>query len=209
MFPPGFTCPAVLWILIAASAFRIRDFHPVLSAFPCCSAKLKHTHFSPNPDHISTIGLASSAFARHYLRNLGWFLFLALLRCFSSGGSPHIPMDSVYDDRTWLLPDCSIRKSMDQSLLTTPHGISLLAASFIGSQCQGIPLVPFVAWPCDYLGSFCLKKSENCSNITFAFSCKLIFVVFLSFYFCFLISLFSFQSASEFAAFALIHFWWA
>ena len=24
-----------------------------------------------NPDHIATIGLASSAFARHYLRNLG------------------------------------------------------------------------------------------------------------------------------------------
>ena len=154
MFPPGFTCPAVLWILIAASTFRIRDFHPVLSAFPCCSAKFKHTHFSPNPSHISTTGLASSAFARHYLRNLGWFLFLTLLRCFSSGGSPHTPMDSVYDDKTWLLPDCSIRKSMDQSLLTTPHSISLLAASFIGSQCQGIPLAPFVAWPCDYLGSF-------------------------------------------------------
>ena len=29
-----------------------------------------------------------SAFARHYLRNLGWFLFLELLRCFSSLGSP-------------------------------------------------------------------------------------------------------------------------
>ena len=26
-------------------------------------------------------------FARHYLRNLGWFLFLELLRCFSSLGS--------------------------------------------------------------------------------------------------------------------------
>ena len=154
MFPPGFTCPAVLWILIAASTFRIRDCHPVLSAFPCCFAKFKHTHFSPNPNHISTTGLASSAFARHYLRNLGWFLFLTLLRCFSSGGSPHTPMYSVYDDWTWLQPDCSIRKSMDQSLLTTPHSISLLAASFIGSQCQGIPLAPFVAWPCDYLGSF-------------------------------------------------------
>jgi hypothetical protein len=30
-------------------------------------------------------------FARHYLRNLGWFLFLELLRCFSSLGSPPFP----------------------------------------------------------------------------------------------------------------------
>ena len=28
-----------------------------------------------------------------------WFLFLSLLRCFSSGGSPHTPMYSVYDIR--------------------------------------------------------------------------------------------------------------
>ena len=65
----------------------------------------------PNPESITTLGLASSAFARHYLRNLCWFLFLALLRCFSSGGSPHIPMYSVYDDQTFLWPDCSIRTS--------------------------------------------------------------------------------------------------
>ena len=65
----------------------------------------------PNPEGITTLGLASSAFARHYLRNLSWFLFLSLLRCFSSGGSPHIPMYSVYDDRTFLRSDCSIRKS--------------------------------------------------------------------------------------------------
>ena len=45
-----------------------------------------------NPKSIATLGLASSAFARHYSQNLGWFLFLALLRCFSSGGSPHIPI---------------------------------------------------------------------------------------------------------------------
>ena len=50
----------------------------------------------PNPDCISTTGLASSTFARHYSRNLVWFLFLSLLRCFSSGGSPRIPMYSVY-----------------------------------------------------------------------------------------------------------------
>ena len=61
----------------------------------------------PNPEKISSLGLASSAFARHYLRNLGWFLFLALLRCFSSGGSPHIPIYSVYDTHTsyaWIAP---------------------------------------------------------------------------------------------------------
>ena len=45
-----------------------------------------------NPMWVSSHGLASSDFARHYFRNLGWFLFLALLRCFSSGGSPHIPI---------------------------------------------------------------------------------------------------------------------
>ena len=72
--------------------------------------------YCPNPEGISTLGLASSAFARHYWRNLCWFLFLALLRCFSSGGSPHIPMYSVYDDKTLLLPDCSIRISTDLTL---------------------------------------------------------------------------------------------
>ena len=49
--------------------------------------KIFNTVFCPNPESITTLGLASSAFARHYWRNLCWFLFLALLRCFSSGGS--------------------------------------------------------------------------------------------------------------------------
>ena len=52
-----------------------------------------------NPAYIATAGFASSAFARHYLRNLVWFLFLRVLRCFSSPGSPRKPMDSVYDTR--------------------------------------------------------------------------------------------------------------
>ena len=36
------------------------------------------------------IGLGSSAFARHYLRNHYYFLFLRVLRCFSSPGWPGI-----------------------------------------------------------------------------------------------------------------------
>ncbi len=44
-------------------------------------------------------GLGSSAFARRYLRNRCFFLFLRLLRCFSSAGALHTAMDSPYDDR--------------------------------------------------------------------------------------------------------------
>ena len=38
-----------------------------------------------------------SGFARRYFRNLGWFLFLRVLRCFSSPRSPLTPMYSVQD----------------------------------------------------------------------------------------------------------------
>ena len=58
----------------------------------------------PYPESIATLGLASSAFARHYSRNLVWFLFLRVLRCFSSPGSPRIPIDSVYV--TWFFTMC-------------------------------------------------------------------------------------------------------
>ena len=44
-------------------------------------------------------GLGSSAFARRYLRNRCFFLFLRVLRCFSSPGSPPCTMDSCRDAR--------------------------------------------------------------------------------------------------------------
>ena len=57
---------------------------------------LNNSVCSPNPRGISTSGLASSIFARHYSRNLVWFLFLRVLRCFSSPGSPRVTMDSLH-----------------------------------------------------------------------------------------------------------------
>ena len=39
---------------------------------------------SPNPESITTLSLGSSYFARHYSRNRVFFLFLWVLRCFSS-----------------------------------------------------------------------------------------------------------------------------
>ena len=43
-------------------------------------------------------GLGSSHFARRYSGNRCFFLFLRVLRCFSSPGSLHTPMYSVHDD---------------------------------------------------------------------------------------------------------------
>src|SRR5207237_10285369 len=43
-------------------------------------------HRAPTTPIDKSTGLACSAFARHYLRNLFRFLFLRLLRCFTSPG---------------------------------------------------------------------------------------------------------------------------
>ena len=48
-------------------------------------------HRGPYPAGISTRGLGCSDFARHYFRNRFCFLFLRVLRCFSSPGSPRHP----------------------------------------------------------------------------------------------------------------------
>ncbi len=44
------------------------------------------------------LGLRSFPFARRYLGNRLFFLFLRVLRCFSSPGSLHTVMDWLYDD---------------------------------------------------------------------------------------------------------------
>ena len=55
-----------------------------------------------NPRYIAISGLASFPFARRYSGNRCFFLFLRVLRCFSSPGSLRTPMDSVHGDRGML-----------------------------------------------------------------------------------------------------------
>ena len=45
------------------------------------------------------LGLGSFPFARRYLGNRCFFLFLLLLRCFSSEGFLHAAMDSLHSDK--------------------------------------------------------------------------------------------------------------
>ncbi len=57
-------------------------------------------------------GLGSSHFARRYFGNRCFFLFLSLLRCFSSGGSPSYVMDwrmSTWSLSMWVSPFRNLR----------------------------------------------------------------------------------------------------
>ena len=85
----GYRIPVLLF---AYKALTFSDWasHPLQLNIPV-------RDICPNPVCISTNGLASSDFARHYFRNLVWFLFLRLLRCFSSAGSPPYTMYSCMD----------------------------------------------------------------------------------------------------------------
>ena len=86
-----------------------------------------------NPDGISTFGLASFPFARRYLENRFFFLFLRLLRCFSSAGLP--PYTYVFSARYLGIAQVGspIRKSADRYLFTVPRSLSQLVTSFFGS----------------------------------------------------------------------------
>jgi len=83
-------------------------------------------------------GLGSSAFARHYLRNHCCFLFLRVLRWFTSPGSLPAPMDSVRNNRCSHRLGSPIRKSPDHRLLAPPRGLSQLATSFFAYLRLGI-----------------------------------------------------------------------
>ena len=112
-------------------------------------ASTRHPRFTsgpttPAPSEESP-GLGCFPFARRYSGNRGFFLFLRVLRWFTSPGSLPPPMDSGTDDRGLPRPGSPIRTPPDQSLLAASRGFSQLAASFIAFLRQGIHRPPLVA----------------------------------------------------------------
>ena len=127
--------------------FRLRGFHPLRPGFPAGSAILSRSLYrpalQPRTARRHASGLGSSAFARHYLRNHCYFLFLRVLRCFSSPGSP-LRIPQIPES---LPVGCPIRKSAAQWVFAPPRGLSQLVTSFFASESQGIlhvPLSPFL-----------------------------------------------------------------
>ena len=59
VFPPGFTCPAVLWILLADFSFRVRDYHTLWLNFPFHSTNRRQYRAQSEPQkyYYSWFGL--------------------------------------------------------------------------------------------------------------------------------------------------------
>ena len=91
------------------------------------------------------LGLGCCDFARHYYRNRGFFLFLQVLRWFTSLSLlvPNYVFIGPYYGFT--VVGFPIRTSPSQSLLAARRGLSQLATSFIAIFCQGIHHAPLVA----------------------------------------------------------------
>ncbi len=161
-FPQGSTCPAVLRIASRKVArFRLRDYHPLWWTFPGPSSIEQLGNFPGFPYKPPTLsydpryatrtglhipGLGCSHFARRYFENRGFFLFLRVLRCFTSPRSP--PQTYVFGKGIsrhypgWVAPFGHPRI---KACLAAPRSFSQLTTSFIASWRQGIHHLPLVA----------------------------------------------------------------
>ena len=106
------TCPALL-------RCHLRYFTVIRTGLSPSTVALSNTFWFPKvsllmvlqPRHVRKhIGLGSAPFARHYSGYRLFFLFLRVLRCFSSPGSP--TLTSVLDLQSSGLPHSDIRGSI-------------------------------------------------------------------------------------------------
>ncbi len=145
---------------------------PRLLALPCVSTEHSEYCGPATPDSpCESSGLGSSDFARHYFRNHGCFLFLWVLRWFTSPGSLRHPMDSDGDNGCSHPLGFPIRTSPDHSLLAASRGFSQLTTSFFACLRLGIHT--------HALSSLTIKSTLNtkCSKRFYATTCSFVMPV--------------------------------
>ena len=122
--------------------FRLRGPHPLRPAFPCRSANIAlDSSWSYNP--VPKDGLGSFPFARRYSGNHFCFLFLRVLRCFSSPSSSRDTyVFGIRCHPSWMTGS-PIRISADLCSLTAPRSVSPFGASFFSPRWPGIRRTPF------------------------------------------------------------------
>ena len=121
--------------------FTYEAFTLFRRAFQHCSVIILNGLWSPSPQRYYYLWFGLFRFRSPLLsESLFYFLFLRVIRCFSSPGSLHYTIDSCNDTITLLMVSSLIRISTDHGLFATPRSFSQLITSFIGAMYQGILL---------------------------------------------------------------------
>ena len=98
--------------------FTYAPFTLFRGAFQHSSAKFSLAFQGPLPHTYCYMWFGLFQFRSPLLsESLSYFLFLRVIRWFSSPGSPRIPMYSVYDTMTLLMVSFLIRKSTNHSFI--------------------------------------------------------------------------------------------
>ena len=127
----------------ASETIRIRDYHPLRLFFPEYSTSIHSCNVAVlQPRRCRNInGLGCCAFARHYWRNHYCFLFLQVMRCFSSLRSLPCERD-IPNCSGWVAP---FGNPGVVWLFAPNPGLSQLITSFFASKSQGIHRLPLFA----------------------------------------------------------------
>ena len=114
-----------------------------------------------NPKNISIFGLASSAFARHYSRNLVWFLFLRVLRCFSSPRSLRLTMYSSSDliFFIWVVPQFGNLRI--EAYLQLPAAYRSLSRPSSAPDAKAFTLCSLLLELLSFSAIYCLSFANN------------------------------------------------
>ena len=105
-FTQDYSCPALLRIPLCLLSLRIQDYHLLWYGFPAVSPHNQSTTTrSYNPGHALLQGRFGLFPGRSPLlgESFVYFLFLEVLRCFSSLRSPHDMRDRCPSD-IWVVP---------------------------------------------------------------------------------------------------------
>ena len=121
-------------------------------AFQHCSIIVFDELWSPSPQRYYYLWFGLFRFRSPLLsESFVYFLFLRVIRCFSSPGSLHYAMYLRNDTITLLMVRSRIRISTDLGLFATPRSFSQLVTSFFGAMYQGIllyALCSLIFWNC-------------------------------------------------------------
>ena len=110
-------------------------------AFQLSSTRLLGAFRGPSPRAYCYTRFGLFRFRSPLLsESLFYFLFLRVIRWFSSPGSPRMTMDSSYDTMTLLMVSFLIRTSAGRSSFAAHRSFSQLVTSFFGAMYQGILL---------------------------------------------------------------------